>query len=301
MDAAQGLSGHCGREGLSWKQVERCWWLEMYDDVKNWVKICKQCQMRAPLQYDKPLKSPTVTHLWQQVRMDILYMPKTENRYHLHVVAREYCSAWAGAWPLKQGTSEKVAGFLHEEVIGWFGPPDSVVVDGHAEKMKWTDLFLKHYNILMITVTAYHAASNGVIKWGHRLIADAQSKLTACSNKLEEMSMEHPAEVALADRITISRSSRCSPSHLMVGQDTVLPIELENCTCNTANCIQGIDDTASVIAATATRLERRWEDIDTAIQNIKESRDSNKAYVDQAANLRTEDPRIGDLALVHET
>jgi len=87
----------------------------------------------------------------------------------------------------------------------------------------------------------------------------------------------------------------------MFGHDAVLPIELENLSWNTANWVQGIDDTASLIAARARQLERRREDIDVAIQNPEELRDANKGYFDQAANLGTEDLEIGDLALVHES
>ena len=54
-----------------------------------------------------------------------------------------------------------------------------MVVDGAREMKKWTDLLPKRYNIQMITVTAYHAAANGVIEQGHRPIADALSKFTA--------------------------------------------------------------------------------------------------------------------------
>jgi hypothetical protein len=233
--------------------------------------------------------------------MDISYMPKIEDGYHLLVVAWEYLSGWAEAWPLKQGTSEKVADFFYEEVICWFGTPESVVVDGGAEKKKSTKLLLKRYNIRKITGTPYHAAANRVIERGHRPIADALSKLTACSDKPKEMWITHLLAVLWADRITVWRTTRYSPFRLMFGQDAVLPIELENLTCNTANWIQGIDDMASLIAARARQLERRPEDIDVAIQNLKESRDANKRYFDQAANLRAEDLQIGDLALVHET
>jgi hypothetical protein len=233
--------------------------------------------------------------------MDISYMPKTDDGYHLLVVAREYLSGWTEARPLKQGTSEKVADFFYEEVICRFGTPESVVVDGGAENKKWTDLLLKRYNIRKITVTPYHAAANGVIERGHRPIGDALSKLTACSDEPKEMWIDHLPAVLWADRITVRRTTGYSPFRLMFGQDAVLPIELENLTWNNANWIQGIDDTASLIAARARQLERRREDIDVAIQNLKESRDANKRYFDQAANLRAEDLQIGDLALVHET
>jgi len=257
----------------------------MYLDVKDWVKMCEQFEKRASLQYDEPLSSLTIRHLWQRVGMDISYMPKTEDGYHLLVVARDYLSGWAAARPLKQGISEKVADFFYEQVICPFGTPESVVVDGGAENKKWTDLILKRYNIRNITVTPYHAAANGVIERGHRPITDALSKLTACSDKPKEMWIDHLPAVHWADRITVRCTTGYSPFRLIFGQDAVLPIELKNLTWNTANWIQGIDDTALLIAARARQLERRREDIDVAIQKLKESRDANKRYFDQAANL----------------
>jgi hypothetical protein len=301
MEAAHELSGHRGREGTLRKVVEWYWWPEMYVDLKDWVNTCEQCEKRSPLRYDEPLKSLTVSHLWQLVGMDISYMPKTDDGYHLLVVAREYLSRWAEARPLKQGISEKVAHLFYEEVICWFGTPESVVVDGGAANTKWTDLLFKRYNMRKITVTPYHAAANGVIERGHRPIADALSKLTACSDEPKEMWIDHLLAVLWADRITVRRTTGYWPFRLMFVQDAVLLIELENLTWNTANWIQGIDNTASLITARARQLERRREDIDVAIQNLKESRDANKRYFDQAANLQAEDLQIGDLALMHET
>jgi len=101
-------------------------------------------------------------------------------------------------------------------------------VDEGAEHMKWTDLLLKHYNIRKITATPYHAASNGVIEEGHRPIADALSKLTACSDEPKAMRINSLLAVRLADRMTVRRTTGYSPFRLMFVQDAVLPIELEN-------------------------------------------------------------------------
>jgi len=92
MEAAQKLSGHCGREGTIRKVAERFGGPEMYDHGKDCVKTTKQCKQRAPLQCDEPLKTLTVSHLWQWVGRNILYMLETEDGYHLRVVAREYLS-----------------------------------------------------------------------------------------------------------------------------------------------------------------------------------------------------------------
>jgi hypothetical protein len=112
-----------------------------------------------------------------------------------------------------------------------------VVVDGGAQNKNGTDLLLKCYNIQKITITPYHAATNGVIERGHRLIADALCKLTACSDEPKEMWINHLLVVHWADRITVRRTTGYSPSRLIFGQDAVLPIDLENLTWNTANWI----------------------------------------------------------------
>jgi hypothetical protein len=43
IETAHELSGHRGREGTLRKVVEWYWWLEMYVDVKGWVKTYEQC------------------------------------------------------------------------------------------------------------------------------------------------------------------------------------------------------------------------------------------------------------------
>jgi len=162
-------------------------------------------------------------------------MPKTEDGYHLLMVPREKLSRCAEAQPLIQGTSEQVADFFCEVVISWFRTPDSIVVDGGAENRKSTNLFLKCYNIQKITITPYHAATNGVIEQGHRPIADGLSKLTACSDEPKEMWIDHLPAMLWANSITVRRTIRYSPFHLMFGQDAVLPVELKNLTWDTTN------------------------------------------------------------------
>jgi hypothetical protein len=73
----------------------------MYDNSNDWVKPCEQYEKGVPLRYDKLLKSLPMSHRWQQVRMDILYIPKMEDGHHLLVVSREYLSGWADAEPVE--------------------------------------------------------------------------------------------------------------------------------------------------------------------------------------------------------
>jgi hypothetical protein len=86
--------------------VEKNWWPEMYVDIKDWVKMCNEFEKRAPLPYDQPLNSLTLSYLWQLVGMDIVYMPKVEDWYLLLVIAWEYCRRWVDERTLTVGSAE---------------------------------------------------------------------------------------------------------------------------------------------------------------------------------------------------
>jgi hypothetical protein len=103
-----------------------------------------------------------------------------------------------------------------------------MVVDGGAENEKSTDHCLKHYNIRKITVTPYHAAANAIIERGYRPIADALSKLPSSSDEPKEMWINHLPALHWANRITFRCTTGYSPFRHMIGQDAVLPFELEN-------------------------------------------------------------------------
>ena len=184
----------------------------------------------------------------QRIRYPPLY--DSRGRYYLLVVAREHLSGWVEARHLSKGSSEKVADFFYEEIMCRYGMPESIVVDGGAENKKWTDLPVKRYNTRKITVTPYHAAANGVVERGHRPIADALAKLTACSGEPKEMWIDLLPAVLWADRITTRRKTGYAPFRLMFGQDAVLPVELDHLTWNTAHW-QEIEDTSSLLAARA--------------------------------------------------
>jgi hypothetical protein len=48
------------------------------------------------------------------------------------------------------------------------------------------------------------------------------------------------------------------------------------------------------------QLEQLWEDIDTAVQILKEFRNASEWYFHQPANLEDDNLRIGDFVLIHK-
>jgi len=243
----------------------------------------------------------TVSYQWHWVGMDIRYIPKTDDGYPLLVAAMEYLRWWPEAWPLKQGTSKMVAHFFREEAISRLATPESVVVDGGAENTILTYLLLKWYNIRKSSVTTRHATTTGVFEWGHRLIATAPSPLSALSAEQTVVWIDHLVAVLWPHTITGSLMTGYSPFRLMFGQDAVLLTELENSTSNSTNRTQGIGDTASQIAPRVKEPEPSWEHIDPGKHSVKQSKDANKCYFNQAADLQADDLHNGHLDLLHKT
>lgn len=62
--------------------MEQSWWPEWFVRIKGWVKMSEVSEMNAPLPYDEPLKSQTISHLRLQVGMAISYRPKMDDQYH---------------------------------------------------------------------------------------------------------------------------------------------------------------------------------------------------------------------------
>jgi len=48
------------REEMLHKVVKQYWWLTIYRNFNDWVKSSEQCEIKAPLQYDVPIKNQTV-------------------------------------------------------------------------------------------------------------------------------------------------------------------------------------------------------------------------------------------------
>jgi hypothetical protein len=218
--------GHRGREGTFRKLAERYWWPRMYDHVRDYVKTCKECQLRARRRYEEPLRTVTVSAIWRRVGLDAVHMPMDEDGHRSLVVAREYLTGWVEARALKELTTENVATFVLEDIICRFGVPRELMVDGGSENKGELIRLADVMGIYRCQVMPYHPESNRLIERGHKQITDALSKLTECSDQPEWRWKEHLPAVLWADRTTAKRTTGYTPYRLMFGTDCVLPVEL---------------------------------------------------------------------------
>ena len=142
-------------------------------------------------------------------------------------------------------------------------------------------------------IAAYHPQSNRLIERGHQPIIDALTKLGPYW-------VEHVPAVLWVDRITTRRSTGFAPYKLVFGQDCMLPVETEAMTWAMVNWKQ-VQTREQLLAAGVRQFERREEDLRTAADRIKSSRQNNKEFFDKKRRKRNGLLKKGDMVLLYNS
>ncbi len=86
-------TGHRGRHVTSDTASRRYRWRGMSGDCIEFVKPCEECQRRANMPCEGPMKPTWSTTVWERVNLDVVYMPKSRG-YMGIVFVRDDLSGW---------------------------------------------------------------------------------------------------------------------------------------------------------------------------------------------------------------
>ena len=227
-------------------------------------------------------------------------MPKGVGERKYLVVAREDVSGWPEARAIRKANTHAVGTFLKEDVLARHGCPTSIIVDGGSENKGEVHSICDQLRIKKHTVTAYHPQANGVVERGHKELVDGLSK--AGSGRSPAKWPEYLNDVLWADRITVRKSTGFSPFKLVYGRKCLLPIEIIFSTWQIMEA-QTPRTTQELSNLRVTQVTQSARERDMAIENLKKSRLSNKAWFDRSKRLRPKTAIIheNDLVLLHDT
>src|SRR5204863_7893944 len=113
---------HRGVKATFHHVCRRYQWRGMYEDVRQFVKSCDECQRRARLRWEEPLHPTFTIVAFYKVGVDIVHMPSSGG-YKYIVFARDDFTGWLEGPPLTAANSKSVAKCLFEDVICWHGWP----------------------------------------------------------------------------------------------------------------------------------------------------------------------------------
>ena len=301
LDAIRGIHDEVAHRGVptTFENVSRRYqWKGLYEDVREFVKSCLECQKRARIRYEEPLHPTFSLTALEKIGIDVVFMPETKDGFKFIVIARCDLTGWVEGRALKENNSRNVAKFLFEDVVCRHGCPLRAVMDGGSENLKFSKELLEDYKIKRTVISAYHPQSNGLVERGHSAIVNSLSKY--CSNNIDEWPTYLPLAL-WADRITVRRTTGFSAFELLYGRDCLLPIDLSLPSWSVVDWEGEVTDHESLILARIRQLDQRNLHEAQAAKNLRNSRLGNKADFDANKRIRPQQLNVGDLVLLHNT
>ena len=97
------MATHRGTESTYQKISERFFWHGMIDDVKYYIKTCRNCQQQGKIPNE----------VMKQISVDLCNLPEVDGITHL-IVCIDYFSKWSEAKAVKDKSTPTVASLLYE-------------------------------------------------------------------------------------------------------------------------------------------------------------------------------------------
>jgi hypothetical protein len=287
--------GHKGKEAVSRILADRFWWPTLFDDIKDYLKTCHECQLRT---VDKVYIPPSITipaTLFSKVHIDTMHMPPSRGKRYL-VQARDSLTSYVEWRALVSETGRNLANFILEELLTRWGALQEIVTDNGTPYLAALDHLRDRYSIIHIRISGYNSRANGVVERTHRTIRDALVK--TCEGDIKRW-LEVAPFVFWADRVTTRKSTGFSPFYMAHGIEPVLPFDIVHATYLAPKLDKPLT-TAELIAIRARQLQRREEDLSLIKERVIKSRYASIEQFrrDNASRIRNQDFKPGTLVLI---
>ena len=149
------------------------WWRGMFKDATAFAKSCPECAivMGTGRRFKPPLQPIPVSRPFQILGIDVMDLPLTERGNKHVVVVQDLFTKWPFAFAVPDQKTERIARLLAEEVIPWFGVPESLLSDRGTNLLShlMTDL-CRMLGVQKLNTTAYHPQCDGAVERFNRTL-----------------------------------------------------------------------------------------------------------------------------------
>lgn len=260
------LAGHFAKEATYNKILQTHYWKGMKKDIEEYIKTCKQCQMRGDKGGNEFLNPIKVTKVWEMIGMDFIGPIKRSRKGNKYIlVITEYLTKWVEAKAMREATGEKVVDFLYKEIICRHGCPKVILSDrGTHFNNKIVQQLCNKFQIRQQLSSPYHPQTNGLTERFNKTLCEILAKSLENENQWDDF-----IETALfAYRTTKHSVIRQTPFFMMYGREALLPID-------------EIEDFPKEDSIEQEILERRSELI-----KLEEKREEIKEIIEQSQSRR---------------
>lgn len=179
------LAGHFGQQGTYNRISRQYYWPGMYNDVREHVKTCHNCQIRSRrVNQREPLEPVPISGAFAHIAIDVIGpLPVTTTNNKYIVLAIDYLTKWPEGKAIETADSLTIATFIYEDIICRHGIPEEITTDLGTEFVnEFHTLLYQHYRIKHITTTAYHPQANGLVERENQTIKNALAKQLSKEN-----------------------------------------------------------------------------------------------------------------------
>lgn len=290
------LAGHFSLDETYRRIKIRYYWPQMYEDTRNYVKTCDECQRRGKNKRTEPLHPIKIGQPFDRLGMDIVGpLPKTKNGNMYIVVATEYLTKWPEARAIPNAKAVSVVSFFYEDIICRHGCPKEILTDrGTHFVNEMLNSLCDKFGVKHKLSTAYHPQTNGLVERFNRTLCETLAKF-ASENKDDWDQYISPA--LFAYRVKKHNTTRHEPFYLMYGRNVTLPIEF------LVPTEEGIDNENDLQKDLLKRIElisgKITEDRLITQDTIYQEQQKQKQKHDK--NIKEVQFKIGDLVLLYKS
>ncbi len=135
-----------------------------------------QCQLRDFIKEKKAFHSIWMTHLWKNVKVNIVHMSSNKKKHYL-IVARDDFFDWTKVRFLSKAKAWRMTKFLWKNIICRHDCFEKLSVNDESENKEILDKLVQWYRIKNMITSNYHFQINEMIKRNHKSLFDALFKM----------------------------------------------------------------------------------------------------------------------------
>ena len=127
--------GHLGYPGLQGVMTGRGWWPNLDKDIRNYTRICPQCQIAQRARPGQEREIPRTLasdglQLFDRWAIDLIgVLPKTPAGNCWIFTAIEYLTGWPVTRALPNARAETIANVIHDDITMVYGSPKELLSD----------------------------------------------------------------------------------------------------------------------------------------------------------------------------
>ncbi|MCO5585759.1 hypothetical protein L7F22_039695 [Adiantum nelumboides] len=220
--------GHFTQEITSRKLLQVGFvWPSLHRDVQHWCKACKACQQAGDRKLSYGPRFPIFAYgPFEKWGIDVIGpLPRTTIGKQYILTATDYITRWAEAASVARITVADVSKFVLDYICSRFGIPLEILSDrAPGFRADLLDALLENLSIKHVHFTPYYPQCNGLVEKTNGVLCKIITKHVR--DRPQDWD-KHLTAALWVYRTSFKVSTQFTPYHLVYGQETLLPIEVE--------------------------------------------------------------------------